>query len=104
MIALTIDRNGLLVVSASKYRSRVFVHKSAPPHEANTSASAKFPFRKQHSTAASKLPTNRDFFTIVSAAFDIVVGLDFAVSSIDTEEMPLDKPSLYSAAAFAIAV
>mmetsp|Transcript_7275 Transcript_7275/g.14948 ORF Transcript_7275/g.14948 Transcript_7275/m.14948 type:complete len:266 (+) Transcript_7275:2916-3713(+) len=71
MIAPTIDKKGRFLAYPLKYRSWVFAHKSPPPQEAKTRASARFPVRKQHSTAASKFPTISASFTTFCVACDM---------------------------------
>merc|ERR1719359_2156008 len=84
-MARTTPRKGLFLAAFSKYLARVFSHSSAPPHDANKRASARAPFLKHPSTAASKLPTNKARFTSASAA-----GVSGDFSSIDRSE-EIDK-------------
>ncbi len=83
-MALTVDKKGRFADWDAKYLCCALAQRSGPPQEANTNASAKLPVWKQHSTAASKLPTNRVFFTISSV--DLVMNV---LSSSDRESIPL---------------
>mmetsp|Transcript_21842 Transcript_21842/g.45503 ORF Transcript_21842/g.45503 Transcript_21842/m.45503 type:complete len:230 (-) Transcript_21842:316-1005(-) len=83
MTALTTLRYGLDFDSLSKYIACAFCQSSAPPQLLRMSASASWPFLKQHSTAASKFPTSRAFETASSAILPICVSVEPPDTSVE---------------------
>merc|ERR1740139_1004539 len=57
-----------------RYWSRVAVHSSGPPLAASTSASAIRPARRQHATAASRLPPNMARLRVVASSVGGTAG------------------------------